>query len=91
MATGFHRNTLTNKEGGVDKEEFRVEAVVDRVNTTGDGLARPDGRLRPVPHAQVRPDLHTEYYQLFAFFNTADGGGPPRPPARRDRRPTRRR
>jgi len=34
VATGFHRNTLTNKEGGVDPEEFRVAAVVDRVNTT---------------------------------------------------------
>ena len=34
VATGFHRNTLTNKEGGVDQEQFRVEAVVDRVSTT---------------------------------------------------------
>src|SRR5262249_4278031 len=34
VATGFHRNTLTNKEGGVDQEQFRVEQVVDRVNTT---------------------------------------------------------
>src|SRR5262249_42225171 len=34
VATGFHRNTLTNKEGGVDKEQFRVEQLVDRVNTT---------------------------------------------------------
>ncbi|HEX3870681.1 MAG TPA: DUF1549 domain-containing protein, partial [Pirellulales bacterium] len=35
VATGFHRNTLTNKEGGVDQEEFRVAATIDRVNTTG--------------------------------------------------------
>src|SRR5207247_1847459 len=34
IATGFHRNTLTNREGGVDREQFRVEQVVDRVNTT---------------------------------------------------------
>ena len=34
VATGFHRNTLTNKEGGVDQEQFRVEQVVDRTNTT---------------------------------------------------------
>ncbi len=33
-ATGFHRNTLTNREGGADKEQFRVEACIDRVNTT---------------------------------------------------------
>ena len=34
LATGFHRNTLTNREGGVDQEEFRVKNVVDRTNTT---------------------------------------------------------
>ena len=56
VATGFHRNTLINEEGGTDQEQFRVEAVVDRVNTTGSvwlGLTR---RLCPLPHAQVRPD-----------------------------------
>ena len=35
VATGFHRNTLINEEGGTDPEQFRIEAVVDRVNTTG--------------------------------------------------------
>src|SRR6266853_2318638 len=35
IATAFHRNTLINEEGGVDKEQFRNEAVVDRVSTTG--------------------------------------------------------
>src|SRR5439155_1687647 len=35
IATGFHRNTLINQEGGIDLEQFRVEAVADRVNTTG--------------------------------------------------------
>ena len=35
IATGFHRNTLINEEGGVDKEQFRVEAVADRVATVG--------------------------------------------------------
>ena len=34
IATGFHRNTMANTEGGIDDEEFRVAAVVDRVNTT---------------------------------------------------------
>ena len=34
IATGFHRNTMFNEEGGIDPEEFRVGAVVDRVNTT---------------------------------------------------------
>jgi hypothetical protein len=35
LATGFHRNTLRNTEGGTDQEEFRLKAVVDRLNTTG--------------------------------------------------------
>ena len=35
IATGFHRNTLQNEEGGTDPEEFRIESVVDRVATTG--------------------------------------------------------
>src|SRR5690606_16183176 len=35
VATGFHRNTLANQEGGTDDEQFRVESVVDRVSTTG--------------------------------------------------------
>ena len=56
VATGFHRNTMLNEEGGIDPLEFRFYAMTDRVATTGDGLARPDARLRPVPHAQVRPD-----------------------------------
>ena len=34
MATGFHRNTMTNSEGGTNDEEFRNAAIVDRVNTT---------------------------------------------------------
>src|SRR5205823_1740091 len=35
IASGFHRNTLINEEGGIDLEQFRVESIVDRVNTTG--------------------------------------------------------
>ena len=54
IATGFHRNTMVNTEGGTDDEEFRVAAVVDRVNTTMDSLDGHDHRLRPVPQPQVR-------------------------------------
>ena len=72
IATGFHRNTQINEEGGIDKEQFRVEAVIDRVNTTGLGLPRSDRRLLPVPRPQVRSAQQREYYQLFAFFNNQD-------------------
>ena len=57
IATGFHRNTLLNQEGGIDVEEARWETLVDRVNTTGDRVARHDDRLRAVPQPQVRPVL----------------------------------
>ncbi len=71
-ATGFHRNTLTNREGGVDKEEFRVAAVVDRVNTTGTvWLGLTVGCAQCHTH-KYDPILHREYYGLFAFFNTAN-------------------
>ena len=59
IATGFHRNTMVNTEGGIDDEEFRVAAVVDRVNTTMQVWMGTHARLRPVPRPQVRP-VHAE-------------------------------
>ena len=56
VATGFHRNTLTNKEGGVDQEEFRVAATIDRCEHDRQRVVGPHRRLRPMSHAQVRPD-----------------------------------
>ena len=55
VATGFHRNTLINLEGGIDFEQYRVEAVVDRVETTGAVFFGADAGLRAVPRPQVRP------------------------------------
>ena len=70
VATGFHRNTLTNKEGGVDQEQFRVEQVVDRVNTTATVfLGVTLGCARCHDH-KYDPLSQREYYQLFAFFNS---------------------
>ncbi|MFO0899749.1 MAG: PSD1 and planctomycete cytochrome C domain-containing protein [Pirellulales bacterium] len=73
IATGFHRNTLINQEGGVDPEQFRIEAVVDRVATTGAvWLGLTVGCAQCHTH-KYDPITHREYYQLFAFFNdTAD-------------------
>jgi mono/diheme cytochrome c family protein len=72
IATGFHRNTLTNREGGTDPEEFRVAAVVDRVNTTGTvWLGLTVGCAQCHTH-KYDPLLHKEYYGLFAFFNNGD-------------------
>jgi hypothetical protein len=70
IATGFHRNTLTNKEGGVDQEEFRVAACVDRVNTTAKvWLGITVGCCQCHDH-KYDPLTQREYYQFFAFFNS---------------------
>ncbi len=72
IATGFHRNTLTNEEGGTDPEQFRVEAVVDRVSTTGVAfLGLTLGCARCHDH-KYDPLSQREFYQLFAIFNNAD-------------------
>jgi hypothetical protein len=79
IATGFHRNTLTNKEGGVDQEEFRCKAVVDRVNTTGAvWLGLTVGCAECHSH-KYDPISHQEYYQLYAFFNNANEADVPAP------------
>ncbi len=72
IATGFHRNTLRNEEGGTDPEQFRVEAVADRVQTTGSvflGLTLACARCHD---HKYDPISQREYYQLFALFNNAD-------------------
>ncbi|MCS6852560.1 MAG: PSD1 and planctomycete cytochrome C domain-containing protein [Gemmataceae bacterium] len=72
VATGFHRNTLKNEEGGIDVEQFRVESVVDRVNTTGAVfLGLTIGCCQCHDH-KYDPFTQREYYQLFAFLNNAD-------------------
>ena len=73
IATAFHRNTMTNSEGGTDDEEFRNAAIVDRVNTTMQvwmGLTM--GCAQCHSH-KYDPISQKEYYQIFAVFNnTAD-------------------
>jgi hypothetical protein len=70
VATGFHRNTLTNKEGGVDKEQFRVEQVVDRVNTTAQVFLGITFGCAQCHDHKYDPFTQREYYQLYAFFNS---------------------
>ena len=69
-ATGFHRNTLINEEGGTDAEQFRVESVIDRTNTTGTvWLALTVGCAQCHNH-KFDPVSQRDYYSLFAFFNS---------------------
>jgi hypothetical protein len=82
MATAFHRNTMTNTEGGTDDEEWRVAAVKDRANVTMQAwMGLTFGCAQCHTH-KFDPITHREYYSLFAFFNqTADNDQP-------DERPT---
>lgn len=72
IATGFHRNTLFNEEGGTDPEQFRVESVVDRVNTTGIVFLGLTVGCAQCHEHKYDPISQREYYQLFAFLNNAD-------------------
>ncbi len=73
VATGFHRNTLINTEGGTKADQFRDEQVKDRVDTTGlVWMGLTVGCAKCHSH-KFDPMTQREYYQLYAFFNsTAD-------------------
>lgn len=71
IATGFHRNTMINEEGGVKPDQFRHEALIDRVNTTGAvWLGLTLGCAQCHTH-KYDPITQEEYYRLYAFFNAA--------------------
>ncbi len=72
IATAFHRNTQTNTEGGTDDEEFRVAAVIDRINTTWTvWQATTFGcvQCHAHPYDAYR---HTDYYRFMAFLNNTE-------------------
>ncbi len=69
FATGFHRNTMNNTEGGTDDEEFRSVAVVDRVNTTMAVWMGTSMACAQCHTHKYDPLTQTEYFQLYAIFN----------------------
>lgn len=72
VATAFNRQTLTNTEGGVDQEEYRVAACMDRADTVGSvWLGLTVGCAKCHTH-KYDPITHAEYFSLYAFFNDAD-------------------
>ncbi|CAN5310273.1 PSD1 and planctomycete cytochrome C domain-containing protein [soil metagenome] len=72
VATGFHRNTMLNEEGGIDPQEFRYYSVVDRTAVTGTvWLGLTVGCAQCHTH-KFDPITHTEYFRLFSFLNNAD-------------------
>ncbi len=72
IATGFHRNTLINQEGGTDPEQFRIESVVDRTNTTGSVWMGLTVGCAQCHQHKYDPISQREYYELFAFFNNQE-------------------
>jgi mono/diheme cytochrome c family protein len=72
IATGFHRNTLLNQEGGIDVEEARWETLVDRVNTTATvWLGTTLGCAQCHDH-KFDPFTQKDYYRMLAFFDNGE-------------------
>ena len=72
VATGFHRNTQINQEGGIDKEQFRIESVVDRVATTGYAWLGLTIACANCHDHKFDPFSQKEYFGLFAMLNNQD-------------------
>ena len=71
-AAGFHRLTLMNYEDGVDAEEFRCQAKVDRVSTTGTAWLGLTLGCAECHNHKYDPISQREFYRLYAFFNNAE-------------------
>ena len=71
IATAFHRNTMTNDEGGTDNEEFRTAAIIDRVNTTWETLMGTSFGCVQCHSHPYDPFKHDEYYKFMAYFNNS--------------------
>ncbi len=81
IATAFHRNTLTNNEGGTNDEEFRNVAIVDRVNTTMAVWMGTTIHCAQCHDHKFDPISQEEFFRLFAIFNNSEDAD------RRDERP----
>lgn len=71
-ATAFHRNTLTNNEGGTNDEEFRNVAIVDRVNTTMAVWMGTTMACAQCHSHKYDPITQEEYFRFFAIFNNTE-------------------
>jgi Protein of unknown function (DUF1549)/Protein of unknown function (DUF1553)/Planctomycete cytochrome C len=77
IATGFHRNTMTNTEGGTDDEEYRVAAVKDRVGVTGQVWMGVTLGCAQCHSHKYDPISQREYYSMFAIFNQTEDNDQP--------------
>lgn len=72
IATGFHRNTMANEEGGIDLAEDRFKSMIDRTNTTGAAWLGMTVGCAQCHNHKFDPISQREYYGLFAFLNNTD-------------------
>ena len=72
IGTGFLRNSMLNQEGGVDPEQFRVEGIIDRVDTVGKAFLGLTINCAQCHTHKFDPIQHREYYQFYAFLNSDD-------------------
>ncbi len=72
VASGFHRNTLLNQEGGIDVEEARWETLLDRVNTTGTVWLGTTIACAQCHNHKYDPFLQRDYFRLLAFFDNGE-------------------
>jgi len=72
IATGFHRNTMLNEEGGVDQEEARWNSIIDRVGTTASVWLGTTLACAQCHNHKYDPFTQKEFYQLFAFFDNTE-------------------
>jgi hypothetical protein len=72
IASGFHRNAMTNEEGGVDPEESRYEVAVDRVNTTATVWLGATLGCAQCHNHKYDPFTQKDYYRMMAFFQNVD-------------------
>jgi len=81
VATAFHRNTMINTEGGTDNEEFRVAAIIDRLNTTWTVWLGTSFSCVQCHSHPYDPIMHDEFYKSFDFFNQTQDANRERTPA----------
>ncbi|MBL9161772.1 MAG: PSD1 domain-containing protein [Planctomycetaceae bacterium] len=72
VATGYLRNSMINEEGGIDPEQFRMEAMFDRVDAIGKGVLGLTVQCAQCHTHKYDPITQTDYYRLFAFLNNCD-------------------